>query len=903
MITSYLTDELIRIAPELQSLALRVAMLSVAIWAASTLWRRRPARQRARLWSLFFFGVAGLPLLALLPSWTVPGLHSPTELQGLSIQDQGAPTDAVTVLDGAQVTNGSAAELAEDESSSAAFPWSALWIALWASGALFQIGAVLLGLARAAALARRGRSLVAAEWRDLARQVATKIELSKVPRLIETDEVDSPMTGGLLHPFILLPAESASWTDEQRRIVLLHEMTHVRRRDWLALIAARLLCAAHWFNPLVWAALRRARLEREKACDECVIASGVQASSYARQLLDVALHSNRSRGLATLAMARRTELEERIMSLVQQQSRPSRGGSAALWPLIGLTTLIVSIGTAGWSTQATAIEEAILSESSSRLQGDEPIHFDVQGQLVIRDGKLFLSRGTVVVLSSEATGRWLQLERRADGRVLARYTEGGQPTSFDPGGRAWLSAVIESTSANAGLTLTSHGPGARATSTSSGGGPRLGNSIGGGASGVVTPGPRAGGVVTPGPSAGGTVGRRTASGLPGIGTGRAGGGVSAGPSGPRGVITPGPSAPRGVITPGPTGGDSLPTESEASGRARASQPSRRGGAGAGASRRSGDGGGGIGGRVRAAELPSLDSGDNSRDGSGSNNVLGIGGGSGGSVRRSRSSDGSGGRSNRVTGVIVDNGGDGAPETRSLSTLPKTDGRLSGVVVDSDGRRIGGITGVAVESPAGGSATSDGSTVGFGSGGSRRANPVAGSHAGRASTVVSGSNPAESPSGAISRRATGGVVQSGNGAGGASRGSRANTVTRLPEEGAQSAGRRRRMATGETAGSLTSRPTTGSEQIEIVIEGLAVLSTGSDWQVDPTPGSTVTVRADGADSAESLELHRSESGKLTVQYSRNGRPAELSDAARKRFHGRLGSLQVTGTLTGTIRYSR
>src|SRR4029077_13029222 len=94
-----------------------------------------------------------------------------------------------------------------------------------------------------------------------------------------------PMTWGLWRTRLLLPEQSNSWPTEQRRAVLLHELSHVRRCDCLTQFLAQIGCALYWFNPLVWIAWRRMQVERERACDDLVLNAGAKASSYAQHLL------------------------------------------------------------------------------------------------------------------------------------------------------------------------------------------------------------------------------------------------------------------------------------------------------------------------------------------------------------------------------------------------------------------------------------------------------------------------------------------------------------------------------------------------------------------------------------------------------------------------------------------
>ena len=130
-----------------------------------------------------------------------------------------------------------------------------------------------------------------------------------------------PIVWGLWKTRLQLPKEALHWNDEQLQSVLLHELAHVRRRDLFVLTMTQVACALHWFNPLVWIVAWRMHLERERACDDLVLNTGIRASSYAEHLLNVAtrLTSSRWTQACGLAMARNSPLHSRLSAVLNEK--------------------------------------------------------------------------------------------------------------------------------------------------------------------------------------------------------------------------------------------------------------------------------------------------------------------------------------------------------------------------------------------------------------------------------------------------------------------------------------------------------------------------------------------------------------------------------------------------------
>jgi beta-lactamase regulating signal transducer with metallopeptidase domain len=202
-------------------------------------------------------------------------------------------------------------------------------LTLWITGVVLCLLPVGLGRLRVRALERAARPLDDPEWHALLERLSLRLGLRRRVRLLVGSESAMPMTWGWRRPVVLLPSTAPLWHADRRRDVLLHELAHVVRRDCPSQLVAQVACALHWYNPLVWLAAARLRAERERACDDVVLRSGAPASRYAGHLLDVAraLRPHAGAGLAALAMARPSQLEGRLLAVLD--ARRSRAATTA----------------------------------------------------------------------------------------------------------------------------------------------------------------------------------------------------------------------------------------------------------------------------------------------------------------------------------------------------------------------------------------------------------------------------------------------------------------------------------------------------------------------------------------------------------------------------------------------
>ena len=156
-----------------------------------------------------------------------------------------------------------------------------------------------------------------AAWQAVAAAPPGRVEI------LLHESLPGPMTCGVLHPVIILPADAQSWDKQDLERALVHELEHVRRYDWPIHCLARVACAAYWFHPLVWIAWRQLKLEAERSCDDAVLRSS-EATAYADQLVGLARRRSVVGKSPVLAMAGRSDLAARIGALLEEASGVAR---------------------------------------------------------------------------------------------------------------------------------------------------------------------------------------------------------------------------------------------------------------------------------------------------------------------------------------------------------------------------------------------------------------------------------------------------------------------------------------------------------------------------------------------------------------------------------------------------
>jgi beta-lactamase regulating signal transducer with metallopeptidase domain len=159
---------------------------------------------------------------------------------------------------------------------------------VYLAGVALIVASTFTAWLRMRRIARDGLVVRDEGWRAALRDAMGAAGVVRPVRLIATPDVSVPMTWGSLRPVVVVPTSALGWDQDRRRIVLLHELSHVGSLDWAFNLLARVACAALWFHPAAWWIARELNADGELACDERVIAAGIRRSDYAELLVEAA---------------------------------------------------------------------------------------------------------------------------------------------------------------------------------------------------------------------------------------------------------------------------------------------------------------------------------------------------------------------------------------------------------------------------------------------------------------------------------------------------------------------------------------------------------------------------------------------------------------------------------------
>jgi TonB family protein len=211
--------------------------------------------------------------------------------------------------------------------------WSTFVPIVLGAGLTARLTWLAIGLARLRRLRRSGARV----QDDGSGEVQALIDRGADVRYVE--EVGQPVTFGLRHPVVLLPSTIRELPAPVQQVVLVHELWHVRRRDWGWVVVEETLRALLWFEPAIWWLISTIQSSREEVVDHLTLRQTGSRRHYLEALLAFA---DRPPLFAAAPFARRRHLYHRMVLLSKEAVMSSRKMVASCAGL-GLALLLAGV--------------------------------------------------------------------------------------------------------------------------------------------------------------------------------------------------------------------------------------------------------------------------------------------------------------------------------------------------------------------------------------------------------------------------------------------------------------------------------------------------------------------------------------------------------------------------------
>ncbi|MCK4773162.1 MAG: tetratricopeptide repeat protein [Candidatus Krumholzibacteria bacterium] len=356
-------------------ITLKGAVICAIAGIATLLLRRSSASVRNLVWLFALVGLILLPALSLLtPVWNIPVIPELASWGAGSYTSEFEKPDPETSTGGpyAARIDATGADSPSGDSTAVGLPWYAWAIFTWIAGAVIYLVWRMVSHAGVRFVVNQAHP-ARDEWTLLSGGVVEELNLRRKVRLLESDRIIAAITVGVFDPVIVLPSDSNDWTESRRRLVLYHELAHVKRWDALTETVALVATVVHWFNPLVWHAVKQLRIERETDCDNAVLRTGAKPSDYAELLMNIAADLGTSAKpvwqLTTISQS--SNVKDRLMNILNQKINRNKGSrrSAVLTGVLVLALVLPVSSASLWSPPSTQTEDK--AQQEEKVKSDE----------------------------------------------------------------------------------------------------------------------------------------------------------------------------------------------------------------------------------------------------------------------------------------------------------------------------------------------------------------------------------------------------------------------------------------------------------------------------------------------------------------------------------------------------
>ncbi|MVT10410.1 M56 family metallopeptidase [Chitinophaga tropicalis] len=200
--------------------------------------------------------------------------------------------------------------------------WFPVVVAIYVAGVTVMTIKLIMDLLQLQQIKQKQVLAIDPVWERHLEKLAAQLRIPRKIKLLISQHIEVPVMIGFLKPVILMPiAMFNNLTAEQLEAILLHELAHTKRNDYLLNIFQSIVETILFFNPFVWWISKNIRLEREHCCDDLVIASKVQPLHYAKALVALEEYRLTVNALAMAAADNKQHLFHRIKRIMEMKTK------------------------------------------------------------------------------------------------------------------------------------------------------------------------------------------------------------------------------------------------------------------------------------------------------------------------------------------------------------------------------------------------------------------------------------------------------------------------------------------------------------------------------------------------------------------------------------------------------
>lgn len=261
------------------------------------------------------------------------------------------------------------------------FPWLSL---AWLGGIFILCLRLIGGWLYLEYLRRSGQHIVPLQWQQQVEQLSFKMNIKRHVRLLESNLLDHPITMGFFKPIILFPIGMISqMSPEQIEAILLHELAHIKRADYLVNYFQSIVEIVLFYHPAVWWISQDLRESREHCCDDLALSQGYDRWQYAQALLQLTKTNSSSKTIFAMSLTgnKHSQLSRRIQRLFGRYT-PDRFMSRGL-----LMAILLSGSLMTWAFHAAPVPTGPEADETVDQVSVEKFLFTITSATTVEDAK------------------------------------------------------------------------------------------------------------------------------------------------------------------------------------------------------------------------------------------------------------------------------------------------------------------------------------------------------------------------------------------------------------------------------------------------------------------------------------------------------------------------------------